>query len=59
MKHIPIPDREKTITALSQACEKAVSYLRVCRLSNHTGSQIKVDQAINILKQAIAEAMEG
>ncbi len=38
---------------LSHAILLAMGYLRVCHLANHAGAQIKVDQAIEVLRAAL------
>lgn len=41
---------------LLEAASVAAGYLNVCRLSNHAGAQIKVDQALAVLCAAIKRA---
>ena len=38
---------------LSHAILMAMGYLRVCHLANHAGAQIKVDQALEVLRTVV------
>lgn len=44
-----IAEMASEIMEMRKEINLAIGYLNVCHLANHSGSQIKVDQALNVL----------